>query len=207
MQSSTFKSTSLGAISGLANLIIAAIFLMVICPTLSPAHAQEKGVKGAQMSVGGFLDEDGDGFNDLLPDSDGDGVPDALDPNFKGRRADSIFMSRHMHRDSIGMMHNMMGNDPMQSGMGMHGESGQYGPGDSTMHGGMHGDGCSGGGGMGGGKITPGGGANNTETHGTISSQASPAGQNLKPDSRNSEKSIPGDPGKSIGKHDNRGGK
>jgi hypothetical protein len=28
-----------------------------------------------------FVDEDGDGFNDLAPDSDRDGIPDALDPH------------------------------------------------------------------------------------------------------------------------------
>jgi hypothetical protein len=31
-----------------------------------------------------FIDRDGDGFNDNSPDSDGDGIPDAADPDFKG---------------------------------------------------------------------------------------------------------------------------
>ncbi len=31
-----------------------------------------------------FIDRNGDGFNDLAPDLDGDGVPDALDPDFLG---------------------------------------------------------------------------------------------------------------------------
>ena len=29
-----------------------------------------------------FVDEDGDGFNDLAPDQDGDGIPNALDPDY-----------------------------------------------------------------------------------------------------------------------------
>ncbi len=29
-----------------------------------------------------FVDEDGDGFNDLAPDADGDGIPNGLDPDY-----------------------------------------------------------------------------------------------------------------------------
>lgn len=29
-----------------------------------------------------FIDEDGDGFNDLAPDADGDGIPNGLDPDY-----------------------------------------------------------------------------------------------------------------------------
>ncbi|MBK6900087.1 MAG: hypothetical protein IPH09_12765 [bacterium] len=32
--------------------------------------------------VGGFVDENGDGFNDLAPDVDGDGIPNGLDPDY-----------------------------------------------------------------------------------------------------------------------------
>jgi len=31
-----------------------------------------------------FIDEDGDGFNDNAPDHDGDGIPNGLDPDYKG---------------------------------------------------------------------------------------------------------------------------
>ena len=31
-----------------------------------------------------FVDEDGDGFNDNAPDHDGDGIPNGLDPDYKG---------------------------------------------------------------------------------------------------------------------------
>ena len=45
---------------------------------VDPAVAQT----GNGHGVGGFLDEDGDGFNDLAPDADGDGIPNGLDPDY-----------------------------------------------------------------------------------------------------------------------------
>lgn len=33
-----------------------------------------------------FVDKDGDGYNDRAPDHDGDGIPNGLDPDWKGRR-------------------------------------------------------------------------------------------------------------------------
>jgi hypothetical protein len=32
----------------------------------------------------GFIDLDGDGFNDNAPDHDGDGIPNGLDPDYQG---------------------------------------------------------------------------------------------------------------------------
>lgn len=31
-----------------------------------------------------FVDKNGDGYNDLAPDHDGDGIPNGLDPDYKG---------------------------------------------------------------------------------------------------------------------------
>lgn len=95
-----------------------------------------------EIGVRGFLDEDGDGFNDLMPDFDGDGVPNPIDPDFRrDHHADSAGMHRDMHarNDSTGTMRgSMMGSGFMF--MDRHGEPGMFGPGDSTMHGGMMGD-------------------------------------------------------------------
>lgn len=40
-------------------------------------------VKAEKKKVGGFVDEDGDGYNDNAPDHDGDGIPNGLDPDYK----------------------------------------------------------------------------------------------------------------------------
>jgi hypothetical protein len=153
----------------LGPFIIISAFLILICLGHSPVSAQGQEGKGPQIGVGGFIDEDGDGFNDLLPDSDGDGVPDALDPDSRGHYNDTLGNGRQMHvrADSARMEHHRMGDDSLQmrmhEGPGMpgpggfgdpgqfHGEPGQFGPGDSSMHGGMCPDDSMGGhhGGMG----------------------------------------------------------
>lgn len=38
--------------------------------------------QGNGFMVGGFVDENGDGFNDLAPDHDNDGIPNGLDPDY-----------------------------------------------------------------------------------------------------------------------------
>ena len=35
----------------------------------------------------GFVDADGDGYNDNAPDADGDGIPNGMDPDYKGSQA------------------------------------------------------------------------------------------------------------------------
>ena len=40
-------------------------------------------MKTEKKNVTGFIDEDGDGYNDNAPDHDGDGIPNGLDPDYK----------------------------------------------------------------------------------------------------------------------------
>ncbi len=35
----------------------------------------------------GFVDENGDGYNDNAPDADGDGIPNGMDPDYTGAKA------------------------------------------------------------------------------------------------------------------------
>lgn len=122
-----------------ANLIgLISICLFFLAPVFlaNNAEARDKKASGYEIGVNGFLDEDGDGFNDLLPDSDGDGVPDALDPDFRGRRGDSLGNRQQgplLSPDSAGPRH-----DRHPGEMGPHGEPGMFGPGDTTGHRGIH---------------------------------------------------------------------
>ena len=52
-----------------------------VCP--SPARAQDGHDSEPESGLCRFVDEDGDGFNDLAPDHDGDGIPNGLDPDFQ----------------------------------------------------------------------------------------------------------------------------
>ena len=49
---------------------------------------QSESEESAKPETPRFIDRDGDGFNDLLPDLDRDGVPDVFDPDFV--RSDSM---------------------------------------------------------------------------------------------------------------------
>ncbi|MGD9546250.1 MAG: hypothetical protein AB7V45_01760 [Candidatus Krumholzibacteriia bacterium] len=61
------------------TLIIIAALLLMGWPMAS-ALAQDG--QPAGQGVCRFIDEDGDGFNDLAPDDDGDGIPNRLDPDY-----------------------------------------------------------------------------------------------------------------------------
>jgi hypothetical protein len=60
--------------------ILSALAILAIATLGSPVFAQNDG--GFGYNVGGFLDENGDGFNDLAPDADGDGIPNGLDSDY-----------------------------------------------------------------------------------------------------------------------------
>ena len=146
MKEQTCKMYSTGNKQGsvIASLVFALLVLFITVPGI--VWADDENSKTPKIGVGGFLDEDGDGFNDLMPDSDGDGVPDALDPDFRNRQADSVFMRQHLMNgaeDTSGVRYRDMMDDNItrpgfndMMGPPDHGEPGQFGPGDSTGHGG-----------------------------------------------------------------------
>ncbi|MHB2154663.1 hypothetical protein ACX8XN_09710 [Calditrichota bacterium GD2] len=47
---------------------------------------QSKVMNGAQSQVKGFVDLNGDGYNDNAPDADGDGIPNGMDPDYTGAK-------------------------------------------------------------------------------------------------------------------------
>lgn len=61
----------------LLSLAALATFALLTLGAGAGAQAQQAGYR-----VGGFVDENNDGFNDLAPDADGDGIPNGLDPDY-----------------------------------------------------------------------------------------------------------------------------
>ena len=103
------------------------------------ANAQDFGPgSGNGEGVCRFIDEDGDGFNDLAPDSDGDGIPNGLDPDYVKPEDGTGLMNRWAHRYGE-LFRRYFGEDAVASMNGMGGY--KYGPGDGTGTGAGPGDG------------------------------------------------------------------
>jgi hypothetical protein len=49
----------------------------------------------------GFIDEDGDGINDLARDSDNDGIPNCLDPDWVSPEAGLGYKNKHGYRRQL----------------------------------------------------------------------------------------------------------
>jgi hypothetical protein len=62
--------------------ILCTFAILAVAAFGSPVLAQTDGGFDYGFGVGGFIDENGDGFNDLAPDADGDGIPNGLDPDY-----------------------------------------------------------------------------------------------------------------------------
>ncbi len=128
--------------------VLATVVLMA-----TAANAQGFG-PGNGDGVCNFIDEDGDGFNDLAPDADGDGIPNGLDPDFVrpedgaghqwGADNDGGLFAKSFGVDDMGNM-NRFGHahgpgDGMGNGAGP-GEGTGFGPGSGT--GNTNGDGAA----------------------------------------------------------------
>ena len=77
----------------------------------------------------GFVDENGDGYNDNAPDHDGDGIPNGVDPDYDGTKNRMGKGSKgFVDADGDGI------NDNLQKGQAGKGKKGKggYGPGDGT---------------------------------------------------------------------------
>lgn len=108
------------------RLILSSLAILAIAAFSAPVFAQTDGAGGHGYGVGGFIDENGDGFNDLAPDADGDGIPNGLDPDFVPA-ADGTGMSWGPG-DGTGCEDGA----PMNMHQYGEGEGGGFGPGDGT---------------------------------------------------------------------------
>lgn len=96
----------------------------------SQVQAQDFGGRGYGPGPGMFVDENGDGINDLAPDADGDGIPNGRDDDYV-RPADGTGYGpgECTGEGGFGYRHG-------QNGYGPHDGAG-YGPGDCTGEGPM----------------------------------------------------------------------
>lgn len=131
------------------------------------ANAQDFGPgNGEGSGVCQFIDEDGDGFNDLAPDADGDGIPNGLDPDYV-KPADGTG-NQYKWAHAYGKLFRRVFGEDVALAMKA-GDQGHYGPGDGPGE--CIGDGI-GGGGFGPG-ASSGGGAGQAAGDGTGSGESS----------------------------------
>lgn len=68
--------------------ILTFIFLIAVFTAYSNISAQATDSTKTPIQHGkNFVDKNGDGYNDNAPDHDGDGIPNGLDPDFLGMKA------------------------------------------------------------------------------------------------------------------------
>ena len=94
------------------------------------AQAQDFG-PGQGNGVCQFIDEDGDGFNDLAPDADGDGIPNGMDPDYVKPEDGTGSGNQYKWAYAYGELVKQMFGQAEQKAMGVDG-SGHWGPGDGT---------------------------------------------------------------------------
>ena len=118
---------------------IISVLALVMAFTLFVSDDAAAQTRGHGYNVRGFVDNDGDGFNDLAPDADGDGIPNGQDPDyvrpqdgtgnqFGGR--ESLVNDGNSFRNWYGQMHRWFYGNPGE------GRGNGWGPGDGTGNGG-----------------------------------------------------------------------
>jgi hypothetical protein len=62
--------------------LVAMVAAFVVLSLGAQLRAQDFGGQGYGPGPGTFVDENGDGLNDLAPDADGDGIPNGMDEDY-----------------------------------------------------------------------------------------------------------------------------
>ncbi|MCX6169469.1 MAG: hypothetical protein NTX65_09020 [Ignavibacteriales bacterium] len=63
---------------------VSLVALFAILIAYSNIYAQTQNPNPPAQHGKGFVDKNGDGYNDNAPDHDGDGIPNGVDPDYKG---------------------------------------------------------------------------------------------------------------------------
>ncbi len=102
----------------------------LILVTATAANAQDFGPgNGNGTGECQFIDEDGDGFNDLAPDADGDGIPNGQDPDYV-KPGDGTGNQHKWAQANGNLWTKKFGEDMVQAAKGD--SQGHHGPGDGT---------------------------------------------------------------------------
>lgn len=109
------------------TITIAAILVFGLAAGAS--RAQDGFGPGDGDGVCPFVDEDGDGFNDLAPDHDGDGIPNGLDPDWI--KPEDGTGAMHRYAAQYGELLRKFFGEDVVAGMGA-GNGHAWGPGDGT---------------------------------------------------------------------------
>ncbi len=115
-------------------LLIFSLTLLMASAIFSSVYAEDPASEGLKNRIQtsdrvcAFLDEDGDGFNDLAPDQDGDGIPDRLDPDTKSNHSDDSVVGRWLHFARLfGLMMDQTGWSSLDAGRMGEGFLGDHG--------------------------------------------------------------------------------
>ena len=96
------------------NLTFLLAISFLLLATGAMAQADSPGEPGEGPGQGNgvcqFIDEDGDGFNDLAPDHDGDGIPNGLDPDYVRPEDGTGTQARHQFGKLLGLFNLAFGN-------------------------------------------------------------------------------------------------
>jgi hypothetical protein len=125
------------------HLTLATLAIVALVALSAPASAL---AQGHGFNVGGFVDDNGDGYNDLAPDADGDGIPNGLDPDYvrpldgTGQRFGASGDCELLSTQADAFQHKFM-NKFLNMWQRMFGATNTnqtgYGPGDGTGNGGV----------------------------------------------------------------------
>ena len=112
-------------------------FAIILLASVAMAQDDSECIPGEGPGQGNgvcqFIDEDGDGFNDLAPDADGDGIPNGLDDDFvrpeDGSGLGSGSGAMNQLRQMFGKLDEVLGQFALKTGV----ENGHmFGVGDCT---------------------------------------------------------------------------
>jgi len=88
--------------------LLAAVSMLIVGTTFAAMGRAEVTTPPTYKSIlqnYGFIDEDGDGINDLARDADNDGIPNCIDPDWVRPQDGTGYMNRYGHKNQNANQH------------------------------------------------------------------------------------------------------